>query len=135
MVQLTEMMRQKGEKTFIGLLNNIRVGECTEDNMRQLRLRKINLNSVPVDATVIFAENKSNDEYNACKLNRLNQFEIEVEAIDLFPGTMPIHLQTSLSSRSCSATAGLPLCLKLKKGARTMITSDIDLSERLIKSS
>ena len=44
---------------------------------------------------------------------------------------MPIHLQTSLSSRSCSASAGLPLSLRLKKRACVMITSNINLSDRL----
>ena len=66
--------------------------------MKQLQLRKIDLNSVPLDATVIFSENKLKDEYNACKLSQLNHFQIKVEAIDLFPDTKPIHLQTSLSS-------------------------------------
>ena len=57
MAQLTGVIRQKSDKTFICLLNNIRVGECSEDNMKQLQLRKKDLNSVPHDATVIFAEN------------------------------------------------------------------------------
>ena len=131
MAQFTEVIRQKGDKTFIGLLNNISVGESYEDNMEQLQLRKIDLNSVPLDATVIFAENKLKDGYNAYKLSQLNHFEIKVEAIDLFPGTVPIHLQTSLSSRSYSGTAGLPLCLKLQKGAPVMIISNIDSSDGL----
>ena len=58
-------MRQKGYKTFIDLLNNIGVIECSEDNMKQLQLQKIDLNSVPLHVTVIFAENKPKDEYNA----------------------------------------------------------------------
>ena len=71
--------------------------------MKQLQLRKIDLNSVPLDATVIFAKNKPKDEYNACKLNQLNHFKIKVKIIDLFPDTIPIHLQASLSSRSFMA--------------------------------
>ena len=35
MAQLTEVIRQKDEKIFIGLLNNIRAGECSEGNMKQ----------------------------------------------------------------------------------------------------
>ena len=131
MAQFTEVIRQKRDKTLIGLLNNIRVGESYEDNMEQLQLRKIDLNSVPLDVAVIFAENKPKDGYNPYKLSQLNHFEIKVEAIDLFPDTVPIHLQTSLSSRSCSATAGLPLCLKLQKGAPVMIISNIDSSDGL----
>ena len=94
--QLTEVMRQKCDKTFVCLLNNIGVGDCSEDNLKQLQLRKIDLNSVPLDATVILAKNKPN-KYNACKSSQLNHFEIKVEAINSFPDTMLIHLQTSHS--------------------------------------
>ena len=73
--------------------------------MKQLQLRQIDLNSVPV----IFAQTKPNDEYNACKLSQLNHIEIKVEAVE----AMPTHLQISLSSKSGIATAELPLCLKL----------------------
>ena len=130
MAQFTEVMRQKIGKTFIVLLNNIRVGECSEDNMKQYQPRKIDLN---LDASlIIFGENKPKDECNACKLSQLNHFEFKVEASDLFPDTILIHSRASVSSRSCSATAGLPLCLKFEKGARVMITSNIDLSDPLI---
>ena len=125
-------MRQKEDETFIDVLDNIRVGECSEDNVKQIPLRKIDLNSVPLYATVIFAKNKPKDEYNTWKLNQLNHFEIKVEAIDFFSDTIPIHLQILLSSRSCSATAGFPLFLKLKKVARVLFTSNVDLSDRLI---
>ena len=56
MAQLTEAMRRKDGKTFIGLLINIRVGECSKDSMTQIYMRKINFNSVPRDVTVIFTE-------------------------------------------------------------------------------
>ena len=62
MTQLTEVMGQKGDETFINLLNSIRVNECSEDIMKQIQLRKIDFNSVPLDANVIFAENKLNYE-------------------------------------------------------------------------
>ena len=43
-----------------------------------------------------------------------------------------MHLQTSLSSRSAITTAGLSSLLELKKGARIIITSNIDLADCLI---
>ena len=60
-------MRQKGDKTFIDFLNLIRAHECFEDNTKQLQLRKIDLNSIPVDATIIFPENKPKDECKQVK--------------------------------------------------------------------
>ena len=82
--------------------------------MKQLQLKKTDLNSVSPDATVIFANNKPKNEYDACTLSHLNHFEIKVEVVNFLRDIMPIYLQTSLSSRSCSAAAGLPLSLKLK---------------------
>ena len=123
-------MRLKGDKTFMGLLNNIRVSDCPKNNIKQFRLRKIDLNSVRLGGIEIFAD--IFEIYTACKLNQSNNFEIKVEAIDLFPGIMTIHLRTLLSARSCSATAGLALSLRLEKGVRVMITSNIDLSDWLI---
>ena len=55
-----------------------------------------------------------------------------MESIDVFPDSTPMHLQTSISSRSCSTTAGLSSLWKLKKGVRIIITSNIDLADRLI---
>ena len=80
----------------------------------------------------MFAANYPKDDYNAGKIGQFNHLEIRIESIDVFPDSTPMHLQTSLSSRSSSTTAGLSSLLKLKKGVRIMITSNIDLADRLI---
>ena len=80
----------------------------------------------------MFAENYLKDDYNASKIGQLNHLEIRIESIDVFPDSAPMHLQTSLYSKSSSTTAGLSSLLKLKKGVRVMITSNIVLAYRLI---
>ena len=80
----------------------------------------------------MFAENYPKDDYNASKIGQLNHLEIRIESIDIFPDSTPMHLQTSLYSKSSSTTAGLSSLLKLKKGVRVMITSNIVLAYRLI---
>ena len=50
MVELTEVMRQKGDENSVNILNNIRIGKCSEDNVKQLQMRKIpikNLHLMP----------------------------------------------------------------------------------------
>lgn len=64
---------------------------------------------------LILVKNNPRDGYNAQKLDQSNYFEFKIEAIDGFLDAMLIHLQTSLFSRSCSATARLSWYLKLKK--------------------
>ena len=131
MAELTEVMRQKGDENFVNILNNIRIGKCSEDNVKQLQMRNIPTEDVHPDATLLFAENSPKGDYNASKIGQLNHLEIKIESIDVFPDSTPMHLQTSLSSRSSSTTAGLSSLLKLKKDVRIMITSNIDLADRL----
>ena len=95
-------------------------------------MRKIPIKNAHPDATLLFAENSPKDNFNASKIGQLNHLEIKIESIDVFPDSTPIHLQTSLSSRSSSTTASLSSLLKFKKGVRIMITSNIDLADRLI---
>ena len=115
MAELTEVLRQKGDENFVNILNNIRIGKCSEDNVKQLQMRKIPIENVHPDATSLFPENSPKDDYNASKIAQLNHLEIKIESIDVFPDSTPMHLQTSLSSRSSSTPAGLLSLLKLKK--------------------
>ena len=95
-------------------------------------MRKIPIKNVHPDATLLFAENSPKDDYNANKIGQLNHLEIKLESVDVFPDSTPMHLQTSFSSRSSSVTSGLSSLLNLKKGVRTIITSNTDLADRLI---
>ena len=92
----------------------------------------IPIENVHPDDTLLFAEKSPKGDYNASKIGQLNHPEIKIGSIDVFPDSTPMHLQTTLSSRSSSTTAGLSSLLKLKKGVRIMITSNIDLADRLI---
>lgn len=53
MTKSIEVMRERGDQTFIDLLNNIHVGHCSNDNRIQLQQRKISINDSPPDATLI----------------------------------------------------------------------------------
>ena len=89
-------MRQKGDGNFVNIVNNIRIGKCFEDNVKQLQMRKIPIENIHPDATLLFTENSLKDDYNASKIGQLNHLEIKIESIDVFPDSTPIHLQTSM---------------------------------------
>ena len=129
MNELTELRRKIGDQTFIDLLNNIRLGQCSNDNRVQLQQSKINIKKSPPDATLIYAENKSKDDYNTSKLSKSNHPEITPKSIDVFSEITPLDLQTSPFSK---LTGCLLLSLKLRKCACVMITTSIDLNDRLI---
>ena len=128
MAELTEVMWQKGDENFVYVLNNIRI----EDNANQIQMRKMLIKNLHPDDTLSFAEKSPKDDHNASKIDHLNHLEIKIESIDVFTDSTPMHLQTSLSSRSSSTTVGLSSLLKLKKGVCIMITSNIDLADRLL---
>ena len=50
MAELTEVMRQKGDENFVNILSNIRIAKLSEDNVKQLQMRKIPTKNVHPDA-------------------------------------------------------------------------------------
>ena len=57
MVELTEAIQQKGDENFVNILNNIRIGKCSEGSVKQLQMRKIPIENLHPDDTLLFAEN------------------------------------------------------------------------------
>lgn len=51
--KLTQVMRKRRDQTLLDLLNNIHVGQCSNDNRIQLQQRKIGIKDSPPDATLI----------------------------------------------------------------------------------
>ena len=68
MAELTEVMQQKGDENFVNIFNNIRIGKCSEDNVEQLQMKKIPIENVLLDGTLLIAENSPKDDYNASKI-------------------------------------------------------------------
>ena len=60
-------------------------------------MKKMPIENLHPDATILFAENSPKDYYNASKTGQLNHLEIKIESIDVFPDSTAMHLQTSLS--------------------------------------
>ena len=123
MAELTEPMQQKGDEDFVNIFNNIPIDECSEENAKQFQMIRIPIQNVHLDATLLLAENYPEDDYIASKIAQLNYLEMKIESTGVFPDSTPMHLQTSLCSRSSGTTAGLSSLLKLEKIVRIMITS------------
>ena len=117
--ELTETMRQQGDSVFISLLNNIRIGKVSPDDINLLKSCKLDKGMYPSDAIYIFAENKLKDEVNDIKLRELQHVEIIIPAIDK-------------NFRVQSQTCGLAKFLKIKINAKVMLTVNVDIEDRLI---
>ena len=57
----------KRDENFLNILNNIRIGKSSEDNVKQLQMIKIPIENVHTDATLLFAKYSPKDDYNASK--------------------------------------------------------------------
>ena len=66
-------MRQQGDPLFIDILNAALVGDLSDRDIKILNSRKRDLEIVPADATVIFAENSPKDSFNKAKLENLSE--------------------------------------------------------------
>ena len=66
-------MRQQGDPLFIDILNAALVGDLSDRDIEILNSRKRDLEIVPADATVIFAENSPEDSFNKAKLENLSE--------------------------------------------------------------
>ena len=73
--ELSEVMRQREDSSFIDLLNNVRIGELSENDVDVLTSRVIDKTdeNYPVDALHIFAENEPARLHNQTMLEMINQ--------------------------------------------------------------
>ena len=74
LAELTEVMCQKGDDTFIDWLNNVRAASINDQNEKLLKSKFIQNNDVdyPTDVLHIFAENRTADQNNYVMLNEIS---------------------------------------------------------------
>ena len=134
LAELKVVMRQQGDPVFIELLNNVRTGKLTKNNMDLLKSRVISKSdpNYPWHVLHLFAENdlvkKHNDALLKVNLNPL----YSITCIEDIPREARPSDIESLKHRKQNDTGGLAYCLDIKKDCRVMLTSNIDISDRLI---
>ena len=85
MVELTEVMCQRGDHNFIRVLNKIRQESIGEDVEHTLKVRFLETKSYPEHAMHMFAENKPVKRHNEAQLNNLDSQLVCIEVIGKFP--------------------------------------------------
>ena len=136
MVELTEVMRQRGDERLIELLNKVRIGIVDEIVEKDLLLRFIEKDSpsYPDQGLHIFAENSPVGKHNLERLEMNNNQLVCVTAIDKIPKECNIteNKLQEIRGRKLSETGNLPFLLKLKVGASVMLTVNVDIQDRLV---
>jgi hypothetical protein len=134
MTELTEIMRQKNHKAFTELLNRIRTALHTEDDIKVINSRCITPSdpNYPSDALHIWAENTPVNEYNQRKLESIQAPLIILKAKDQYPKNVSKQDIARVLVRGRSETGGLDFEIQVKEGARVMLTTNINIQDRLI---
>lgn len=128
--ELSEIMRQQGDDSFIKLLNNVRNGEVGDKDLLLLNSRIAK--NIPVNSIYLFAENSLKDQLNLSKLSKLEGENIVINSLDKFPENVSISKINQALDRNVSQTNGLCKSLIIKRNALIMLTNNIDIDDRLI---
>ena len=133
--ELTEVARQN-DRLFIDLLNKVQVGKIDDDVEKLLKARFIHESdeNYPKDALHMYAENEPAMKRNDVALNDVPGELYTIEADDKIPDNCKYTLTTihAIQDQKQTNIGGLARLLKLKIGAKLMLTVNLDIQDRLI---
>ena len=134
MIELIEVMHQRGTFEFISLLNKIREGELDDHVKNALKSRFLKEKSFPQYFVHMFAENKLAKEVNETQLNTLDTQLLLIDAIDESPKDIVLSQSQidAIKQRKMSETGNLENQLKLKIGAQFMLTPNLDVDDKRV---
>ena len=84
------------------------------------------------DVNVLLAENNPKDQYNCAKLETLQEQVVEIPSIDKVPSEIIDDILSSNAKRPLNQRANLASKLRLKRHCRVMLTTNVDISDKLI---
>ena len=129
MLELSEIMRQRGDSAFAELLCRVRTATCTSEDIDILKSREITADTpdYPNAALHVYRLNVDVDTRNALMLNNLAPQceQYSIKASDAMAG-QTAHIELSTLSNKRQETGGLHSVLKLAIGARVMLTTNVD---------
>ena len=134
-ISLVENHRQKGDEEYANILNRIRLGDQTEDDMRSLQDR-VRPEGHPdlMGALVIASTHAIVNKHNALCLDNLKTELVKIEAINShcnIPNFVP-----KLHKKKCTVEPTPYLqTLHVKMGCRVMLTVNIDVRDCLCNGS
>ena len=90
-------MRQREDKDFAEILNRVREGKHTQDDITVLKERILNLSQehpdYPITSTHLFITNMAVDQHNLEIFNKSTNDKVEVKAIDIVLGDLSDELK------------------------------------------
>ena len=104
MFELPQVMRQREDEDFAEILNRIREGKHTENDIRVLKERIFTLTSehpeYPITSTHLFSTNMAVDEHNHEIFHKSTNEKVQVKAIDIVLGDLSDDLKERVKNKS-----------------------------------
>lgn len=128
--ELKEIMRQRESKVFAEILNRLREGKHTKEDILKLKERvvKENSNDDPMDAPHLFIQNKKVNEFNERVHNAATGEKFSIKAVDRVIGANSAQLRDKILSQipdDPRKTKQITSILRLSVGERTEIALNI----------
>ena len=139
MFELDEIMHQKDDKTFAELLNRLRTGEHTKEDIQLLRTRQITEASSQEMSGIphFFPTCRQRDLYNDTIMNKSVGHTVHISAIDAAPSDLSNAVQQQVleaakNKTNVSSTGNLPYTLMVKVGQLYDVTANIAVEDGII---
>ena len=136
MSELTQVMRQKEDKAFAEILNRIREGKHTNNDINILKQRILKLTpdhpDYPMIATHLYSTNVSVDEHNDEIFKKSRNEKVEIKAIDIVLGDLSDELKERLKkqiSNDPTKTMGFYSVCRLLKEAKYDLTTNVSVTD------
>jgi len=101
--ELTEIMRQKDDKQFAELLNRLREGKHSEDDIAILKQRLLTVkrleDNYPMSVTHLFTTNASVDAYNNAVYMSSNTDKAQIKAVDIIVWDISYDLKKQMKNK------------------------------------
>ncbi|KAJ8025727.1 ATP-dependent DNA helicase PIF1 [Holothuria leucospilota] len=133
--ELTEIMRQKDDQRFAEMLNRLREGKQTEEDLMCLKTREVPPESIPSHATHLFQTNAKVNAHNEKMFSLLDITKVEVPSNDIITGDVSNTIKKkmiSLIPHDSNKTMGLMNKLSLGIGQRVDLCINVSVDDGLI---
>ena len=139
--ELTQNMRQQGDNTFIDLLNNLRIGDLTRDQLNLLVSKVCTKNEGIFQiekALRILPTVKQVDNFNESVLNFYEEMDVQITHIKSYDRLIDATKNKNNTDMAViipsdiNKTGGLPKELSIFVGARVMLRYNVDTVKGLV---
>ena len=136
--ELTEIMRQKDDKKFVQLLNRLRIGAHTKNDIKILKSTKTKNKHLKNKNSIIhfYPTLQQVHLHNEKVTKNPNNFCIKSRRTDILPASISKILETNInaaiSKRKITHTGGLPQDVTLITNEQYDLISNIDVEDGLI---